>query len=90
MTQSQPGEMIERLEVAARNAISAATGTLIAGGDHFIARAVLTAMREPTPGMKMAGAKAITLETMKANANYDAACDCWEAVLDHILTEREG
>lgn len=51
------------------------------------ARAVLQALREPSPDMKMAGAKAITAEHMKAMANYDAACDCWPAMIDAALSE---
>ena len=36
---------------------------------------------KPTMDMKMAGAEAITLEIMRANANYDAADDAWAAML---------
>lgn len=46
-----------------------------------LARAVLQALLAPTPGMKMAGAEAITAEHMKAMANYDAADDAWQAMI---------
>lgn len=54
------------------------------------ARAALSAMMEPTFAVKMAGAQAITAEHMKANANYDAACDAWQAMIQAALDEGEG
>ena len=38
--------------------------------------------REPTPDMKMKGAKAITSDHMKKMANYDAAIDCYSAMIE--------
>ena len=49
---------------------------LRAGVDGWV-----TVPREPTFDMKMAGASAITLEHMKAAANFDAACDAWAAMI---------
>lgn len=59
------------------------------GQARSIARAILNRLREPSPEMKMAGAEAITAETMKAMANYDAMLDCWLAMLSAI-DEKEG
>jgi hypothetical protein len=55
-----------------------------------VARAALEAMQEPTSAMKMAGAEKITAEIMKANANYDAACDAWPAMINAALSEETG
>ena len=38
--------------------------------------------REPTPDMKMKGAGAITSDHMKKRANYDAAIDCYRAMIE--------
>ena len=48
------------------------------------ALAVLNTLRNADVEMKMAGATAITAEHMKAMANYDAADDCWNAMIDHV------
>lgn len=40
---------------------------------------------EPTVAMKMAGAAAITEDHMVKMANYDAAIDCWRAMLNEWL-----
>lgn len=53
-------------------------------------RAVIEALMEPTPEIKLAGAQAITLEMMRAAANYDAACDAWKAMLTAAFNEGEG
>lgn len=50
--------------------------------------AVLRALREPTFEMKMAGAEAITADTMKAMANYDGAIQCWQAMIDAALNDK--
>jgi len=55
-----------------------------------LARAALTAMLNPSFDAKMAGAQAITAEMMAANANYDAAIACWNAIVRHMLNEGEG
>lgn len=57
------------------------------GGGAYMraARAVLQALREPTFEMKLAGAEAITADTMKAMANYDGAIQCWTAMIDAAL-----
>ena len=52
-----------------------------------MARAALEAMREPDFLMKMAGASAITVEIMEAKANYDGACDAWQAMIKAALGE---
>lgn len=39
--------------------------------------------------VRMAGAEAITLEIMKAGANYDAACDCWDAMIAALASYKE-
>lgn len=44
---------------------------------------------EPTTSMKMAGAGAITADHMKKMANYDAAIDCWDAMLNEWLNGEE-
>ena len=49
------------------------------------ARAAIEAMREPDFLMKMAGASAITVEIMEAKANYDGACDAWQAMITAAL-----
>ena len=51
------------------------------------ARAAIEAMREPDFLMKMAGASAITVEIMEAKANYDGACDAWQAMITAALGE---
>lgn len=58
-----------------------------AGWQH-LARAVLEALREPTFELKMAGAEAITADTMKAMANYDGAIQCWQAMIDAALNDK--
>lgn len=40
---------------------------------------------KPTVAMKMAGAAAITEDHMAKMANYDAAIDCWAAMLNEWL-----
>lgn len=44
---------------------------------------------EPTSSMKMAGAAAITADHMEKMANYDAAIDCWNAMLRYWLETEE-
>ena len=39
----------------------------------------------PTASMKMAGAAAITEDHMRKMANYDAAIDCWNAMVNDWL-----
>lgn len=46
--------------------------------------AILSVLKEPSEEMKMAGAEAITLESMKAKANYCAMLDCWQAMIDKV------
>lgn len=48
----------------------------------------LPSARELPLAVKMAGAGAITEEIMRANANYDAACDCWDAMI-RALSKQE-
>lgn len=88
MTQSQPNEMIERMArvLADRNKAGS-------GGDwpYYVddARAVLTALREPTPGMIEAGERAAWDDHNYMPA-FSAASATWVGMIDHILTEREG
>lgn len=42
---------------------------------------VLERIKAPGHNVLMAGANAITADHMKAMANYDAACDCWQAMI---------
>lgn len=39
---------------------------------------------KPTLAMEMAGAEAITEDHMRKMANYDAACDCWSAMIEAL------
>lgn len=48
-----------------------------------VARAVVPV--KPTASMKMAGAAAITEDHMTKMANYDAAIDCWNAMIQNWL-----
>ena len=58
---------------------------------HFYAKAALGAINdagfvivpvEPTFDMKMEGANAITADHMQKMANYDAAIDCYRAMIN--------
>lgn len=53
------------------------------------ARAAVRALRDPGLPLKLIGAEAITLDLMKARANYCAASDCWDAMLGAILAEQQ-
>jgi hypothetical protein len=57
--------------------------------DYLMAkgRAAIKAMREPTIGMKLAGAPKITEHMPRegTQADYDAAHDCWQAMIDVAL-----
>jgi hypothetical protein len=56
------------------------------------ARAVLQAMRTPTMQMKLTGARAVTAQMTGPGspADYDAAADCWQAMITEALNEGEG
>ena len=51
------------------------------------ARVAIGAMRQPTMLMKMAGAKKVTAQRCGPNppADYDAASDAWQAMIDEAL-----
>lgn len=49
------------------------------------AKRVLTAMREPTPGMHDAAQRAVSYNMTRADFTK-----AFQALIDHILTEREG
>ena len=51
------------------------------------ARAALKAMLEPDFDVKIAGTEAITEDHMRSMANYDAAVDCWQAMIRKALEE---
>jgi len=53
------------------------------------ARAVLQAIREPSMAMKLAGAQKITAQMPRVGpqADYDAANDSWQAMLDTALKD---
>lgn len=55
-------------------------------GQMFIAAdAAIVALLQPSCALalpvKLAGAEAITADHMKKGANFDAACDCWDAMV---------
>lgn len=81
-------DMIEKIARAIKDA-RALPGTnpvaRLSDVDRRAARATLKALRNPTFAMKMAGAEAITLGHMTANANYEAACDAWTTMIDAAL-----
>ena len=47
-------------------------------------RALVQSAKLPL-AVKMAGAEAITKDHMIKNANYDAACDCWDAMVSALI-----
>lgn len=52
------------------------------------ALAVLEAMLDLPMELKLIGAEKITLDIMKANANYDAICEAWPAIIKAAIAER--
>lgn len=99
MTQSQPGEMIERLTLSYINVVRS-DGHVPPVTDWRevppegrdmgakVIRAVLSALREPTPGMVDTGIDMLT--ERGCNPLSGDAEAIWQAMIDHILTEREG
>lgn len=85
-TPTRPEEMVERVARAIHDASHKELGFSWAKEMRMAqARAAIEAMREPDFLMKMAGASAITVEIMEAKANYDGACDAWQAMITAAL-----
>lgn len=87
--------MIERVARAAENAIlnpMAHCCSVSIVGDparfyNVIARAVLTAMREPTEAMIQAGAEKLPSVVDTMGEADEAASDAWRAMIDAALEE---
>lgn len=85
-TPTRPETMVERVARAIHEASHKELGFSWAKEMRMAqARAAIEAMREPDFLMKMAGASAITVEIMEAKANYDGACDAWQAMITAAL-----
>lgn len=58
-------------------------------GCIWLARAAIESLRNPTPDMCIAGGIAIAESMKTAETHVDNAHECWNAMLDAILNEKE-
>lgn len=72
---------IERASPVPVNEALLAQAALRAHAEWMRANGMVMVPVEPSFDVKMAGAEAITKDHMRKMANYDAAIDCWRAMI---------